>query len=351
MALGRADRRRPQAAGRDPRHAAAHLHVLGAGREPRHGPRLGLQASLTRTISYYRPGMAAQAGRGARRPRRLGAPGLAAGAAAATATWPGIACTATGGRGPDRGTRTARPGTSSRAQEYSFYVRAVDTNGIQGPRSRIVTSRRPRRPLTTGNATAFILESDGASFADLQRHYMRIGTIFPTYFNCTPSGGIIGVDDPLVTGGRGARHQRRAALQLPEPGRAQVAILTNYDGPAARDRQSREPDADVRLPGHQHRLRVEQRVPPTATRSRTSPPTSRPRCTPRARSSRSRSRRRTTTSSPAGPGSTTIARSRRSQTRSSSWTGASRGRRARPGGLDPMPWFSERARVRATRCP
>jgi spore germination protein YaaH len=84
-------------------------------------------------------------------------------------------------------------------QEYSFYVRAVDTNGIQGPRSRIVTIRTPAPEKTTGNSTGFILESDGESFADLQRHYLHVGTILPTYFNCTPSGTSKGVDDPLVT--------------------------------------------------------------------------------------------------------------------------------------------------------
>jgi spore germination protein YaaH len=83
---------------------------------------------------------------------------------------------------------------------YSFYVRAVDVNGIQGRRSQVVQVTTPGPAQTTGDATAFVLESDGASFADLQQHYMKIGTIFPTYFNCTSSGGLAGSDDPLVTG-------------------------------------------------------------------------------------------------------------------------------------------------------
>ena len=70
---------------------------------------------------------------------------------------------------------------------YSFYVRAVDVNGIQGRRSKVVRVQTTGPARTTGNATAFVLESDGASFADLQQHYMKVGTIFPTYFNCTPS--------------------------------------------------------------------------------------------------------------------------------------------------------------------
>ncbi len=110
---------------------------------------------------------------------------------------------------------------------YRFYVRAVDTNGIMGRPSRVVHVTTPTPPRTTGDATAFVLESDGASFADLQSHYMRIGTIFPTYFNCTPAGGIIGVDDPLVTSWsqeRGISVEPRFNCQNQA---ALVAILTN----------------------------------------------------------------------------------------------------------------------------
>jgi len=154
-------------------------------------------ASITRTIGYYPPGMAG---------------GLTASSVTASSvhlTWNAAA------RGDGRlaGYRVYRngdvvgqvEGTHLTVRnlyadtEYTFVVRAVDTNGVQGHASRTVsvTTRTPAK--TTGNATAFILESDGASFADLQRHYMHVGTIFPTYFNCTPSGGVSGVDDPLVT--------------------------------------------------------------------------------------------------------------------------------------------------------
>lgn len=154
-------------------------------------------ASITRTIVYHAPGKAG---------------GLTASSVTASSvhlTWHAAA------RGDGRlaGYRIYRNGDVVRQveraratvrnlysdTEYRFVVRAVDTNGVQGAPSRTVavTTRTPAR--TTGNATAFVLESDGASFADLQHHYMQIGTIFPTYFNCTPSGGVAGVDDPLVT--------------------------------------------------------------------------------------------------------------------------------------------------------
>jgi spore germination protein YaaH len=112
-------------------------------------------------------------------------------------------------------------------KEYSFYVRAVDTNGVQGPRSRIENITTPEPERTTGNATAFVLESDGASFADLQRNYLHVGTILPTYFNCTPAGGSMGVDDPLVTSWalrRGLRVEPRFNCQNMA---ALKAILTN----------------------------------------------------------------------------------------------------------------------------
>lgn len=154
-------------------------------------------ASITRTIVYHAPGKAG---------------GLTASSVTASSVYLAWHAAARGD-GRLAGYRIYRNGDVVRQveraratvrnlysdTEYRFVVRAVDTNGVQGAPSRVVavTTRTPAR--TTGNATAFVLESDGASFADLQRHYMHIGTIFPTYFNCTPSGGVAGVDDPLVT--------------------------------------------------------------------------------------------------------------------------------------------------------
>jgi spore germination protein YaaH len=110
---------------------------------------------------------------------------------------------------------------------YSFYVRAVDVNGIQGHRSKVVRVRTSGPAQTSGDVSAFVLESDGASFADLQQYYTKVGTIFPTYFNCTTSGGLMGVDDPLVTGwalARGIRVEPRYNCQSMT---ALKAILTN----------------------------------------------------------------------------------------------------------------------------
>jgi spore germination protein YaaH len=65
---------------------------------------------------------------------------------------------------------------------------------------------------TTGKAQAFLLASTDQSFKDLQAHYMNIGTVFPTYFNCNRSSGAVeGQDDPLVTGWA----KRRGLLVMP----------------------------------------------------------------------------------------------------------------------------------------
>ena len=68
-----------------------------------------------------------------------------------------------------------------------------------------------------------MLATTDESFADLQRHYRQIGTVYPTYFDCRRGdAGIIGKDDPLVT--RWAQLRKiagDAALQLPARADAQ----------------------------------------------------------------------------------------------------------------------------------
>jgi spore germination protein YaaH len=85
-------------------------------------------------------------------------------------------------------------------RDYTFTVQAVDTAGRLSPPSLpLYTSTQP--PVqTTGRVQAFLLATTDASFRDLQAHYMDIGTIFPTYFDCNPTTGLTeGQDDPLVT--------------------------------------------------------------------------------------------------------------------------------------------------------
>jgi spore germination protein YaaH len=85
------------------------------------------------------------------------------------------------------------------ATSYDFAVIAVDSLGYTSApsSSRSVTTKAPEQ--ATGGVHAFLLASTGASFADLQARYRQISTVYPTYFDCLPSGAFVGQDDPLVT--------------------------------------------------------------------------------------------------------------------------------------------------------
>jgi spore germination protein YaaH len=82
---------------------------------------------------------------------------------------------------------------------HSLAVVAVDSLGYLSPPSEpiAVTTERPEQ--TTGRAHAFLLASTDRSFHDLQANYRRIGTVHPTYFDCSSAAALTGRDDPLVT--------------------------------------------------------------------------------------------------------------------------------------------------------
>jgi spore germination protein YaaH len=84
--------------------------------------------------------------------------------------------------------------------DYSFTVAAVDSRGYVGPAGSPAQVQTAYPPPTTGKVHAFMLASTDESFADLQRNYRQIGTLYPTYFQCKRnSTTILGQDDPLVT--------------------------------------------------------------------------------------------------------------------------------------------------------
>jgi hypothetical protein len=85
------------------------------------------------------------------------------------------------------------------ATDYSFTVSAVDTQGYEGARSPPAPVHTAMPPPTHGNIHAFLLATTDQSFADLQAHYAKIGTLYPTYLQCLGGGRIGGNDDPLVT--------------------------------------------------------------------------------------------------------------------------------------------------------
>jgi spore germination protein YaaH len=87
------------------------------------------------------------------------------------------------------------PGTS-----YTFAVQAVDSRGQLSPLSAAASATTAPPVPTTGSAHAYLLATTDQSFHDLQAHYMNIGVLHPTYFQCNrQSGAIEGRDDPLVT--------------------------------------------------------------------------------------------------------------------------------------------------------
>jgi spore germination protein YaaH len=103
-------------------------------------------------------------------------------------------------------------------RDYTFTVQALDKAGRMSPPSLpLLTSTTP--PVqTTGHAEAFLLASTDQSFRDLQAHYMNVGTVLPTNFDCSVSGQIVGKDDPLVTTWakrRGVRVMPRLNCQNP----------------------------------------------------------------------------------------------------------------------------------------
>jgi len=84
--------------------------------------------------------------------------------------------------------------------DYTFTVAAVDTRGYVGPSSAPAQIRTAYPTPTDGKLHAFLLATTGESFEALQRSYRRIGTLYPTYFQCVHGTSTVwGKDDPLVT--------------------------------------------------------------------------------------------------------------------------------------------------------
>lgn len=61
-------------------------------------------------------------------------------------------------------------------------------------------------PAYGAGVQAFLLASAPDSFADLQAHAGSIETVYPTYYECEPGGGIAGHDEPVIDAYARARH-------------------------------------------------------------------------------------------------------------------------------------------------
>ncbi|HEY3190825.1 MAG TPA: glycosyl hydrolase family 18 protein [Solirubrobacteraceae bacterium] len=118
------------------------------------------------------------------------------------------------GSAPIRGFRVARDGqvisqvsqTSLRlagllpSTHYVLTVTAVDTQGLPSAPATLQVDTPAPDP-TSGSVHAFLLATTSASFTDFRDHYQRVGTLYPTYFDCDKSNParILGKDDPQVT--------------------------------------------------------------------------------------------------------------------------------------------------------
>ena len=122
------------------------------------------------------------------------------------------------------------------ATPYTFTVVAIDGGGHRSAASALDTTTQAPLP-ATGPAYAYMLATTGASFEDLQRHYMQIAAVSPTYFHLGPDLAILGQDDPLVTGWarlRGIDVEPRVESQDPAILHALLASAANRSDLVAR---------------------------------------------------------------------------------------------------------------------
>ncbi len=91
---------------------------------------------------------------------------------------------------------TAAPLSADRT--YVFGVRSRDKAGhVSDEATLTVKTGLPQQ--SPGLVHAFLLASDGESFRDFQAHYMAIGVVYPTYYECGADLGLVGADQPHVT--------------------------------------------------------------------------------------------------------------------------------------------------------
>ena len=96
------------------------------------------------------------------------------------------------------GTTAAVTGLAA-ARSYAMTVAAVDSLGNLGEASAPVTATTAMPSPSRARVHAFLLASTGQSFTALREHFERIGTLYPTYYECAADGTISGKDDPQVT--------------------------------------------------------------------------------------------------------------------------------------------------------
>jgi spore germination protein YaaH len=88
---------------------------------------------------------------------------------------------------------------------HEFTVAAVDSAGwLSAPSAPAAASTAPPVP-TTGKLHAFLLASTDRSFADFRAHYRLIGTVYPTFFDCSAAAELTGADNAQIVSWARAR--------------------------------------------------------------------------------------------------------------------------------------------------
>lgn len=132
-----------------------------------------------------------------------------------------------------QGTETSRIVTGLvQGEIHRVEVQTVDARGDVSPKSVPIEIQLDPPPPTTGTARAFLLASTDRSFEDLQQNYMKVGRIYPTYYDCLANGAFVGTDDRRIT--RWA--QARRILVIPRINCQRTETLHRiFTEPALRD--------------------------------------------------------------------------------------------------------------------
>jgi spore germination protein YaaH len=96
-----------------------------------------------------------------------------------------------------RGLSTRITGLAA-GSSHVFEVAAVDGAGWVSPLSSPASVSLAPPVQSTGLAHAFLLASTDRSFADFRAHYRQIGTVYPTFYDCSPAAELTGSDNAQI---------------------------------------------------------------------------------------------------------------------------------------------------------
>jgi spore germination protein len=106
-----------------------------------------------------------------------------------------------------RGLSTRVTGLAA-GSSHVFTVAAVDGAGwLSAESAPLPVTLSPPVP-SSGSAHAFLLASTDRSFADFRDHYQQIGTVYPTFYDCSPDAQLTGTGNAQIVSWASARGVR-----------------------------------------------------------------------------------------------------------------------------------------------